>query len=108
MIRRLCAWHGCQGASPKPLQACASTARGTRLKRLAVLADEVRTALECSSRAVWVGCMMSEKLEGRKRLLTKPAAHRSHMHHCLGSATPKVASGTQTTGWALRMLQGHK
>jgi len=31
-----------------------------------------------------------------------------NMHHCLGSATPKVASGTQTTGWALRMLQGHK
>jgi len=77
MIRQLCAWHGCQGASPKPLQACSSTARGTRLKRLAVLADEVRTALECSSRAVWVGCMISEKLEGRKRLLTKPAAHRS-------------------------------
>jgi len=77
MISRLCVWHGCQGASPKPLQACASTARGRRLKRLAVLADEVRTAVECSSRAVWVGCMMSEKLEGRRRLLTKPAAHRS-------------------------------
>ncbi len=28
MISRLCVWHGCQGASPKPLQACASTARG--------------------------------------------------------------------------------
>jgi len=41
MISRLCVWHGCQGASPKPLQACASTARGRRLKRLAVLVDEV-------------------------------------------------------------------
>jgi len=40
-------------------------------RQTAVLADEVRTAVECSSRAVWVGCMMSEKLEGRKRLLTK-------------------------------------
>ena len=77
MISRLCVWHGCPGASPKPLHACVSTARGKRLKRLVVLADEVRTAVECSSRAVWVGCMMSEKLEGRKRLLTKPAAHRS-------------------------------